>query len=69
MMEQITLTVGGMTCTGCAAGVKKALENVSGVASVDVNWAENCAIVSFDNQQTNVADLREAIENAGFDTE
>ena len=68
-MEKVTLTVGGMTCGGCAAGVKKALEQVSGVASVDVSLTENCATVSFDNQQTTIADLREAIENAGFDAE
>ncbi|MBP3221089.1 MAG: heavy-metal-associated domain-containing protein [Neisseriaceae bacterium] len=66
-METVTISVGGMTCGGCAAGVKKALEQVSGVASADVNLAENCATVSFDQQQTNVAALREAIENAGFD--
>ena len=69
IMENITLSVGGMTCCGCASTLKQVLENVAGVAHADVNWAENCAAVSFDTQQTNVATLKQAIENAGFDAE
>ena len=68
-MENITLQVGGMTCCGCAATLKQVLENVSGVANADVNWAENSAAVSFDPAQTNIATLKQAIENAGFDAE
>ena len=69
IMENITLSVGGMTCCGCASTLKQVLENVAGVVSADVNWAENCAAVSFDPQHTNIATLKQAIENAGFDAE
>ncbi|MBO7381016.1 MAG: heavy-metal-associated domain-containing protein [Neisseriaceae bacterium] len=68
-MENITLSVGGMTCCGCASTLKQVLENVAGVVSADVNWAENCAAVSFDPQHTNITTLKQAIENAGFDAE
>ncbi|MBP5788725.1 MAG: heavy-metal-associated domain-containing protein, partial [Neisseriaceae bacterium] len=49
--------------------LKQVLEYVAGVVSADVNWEDNCAAVSFDPQQTNVATLKQAIENAGFDAE
>ena len=68
-MENITLSVGGMTCGGCAASVKRALENVAGVAEVSVDLAENCAKIAFNPTQTNEIALRQAIENAGFDAE
>lgn len=68
-MENITLSVGGMTCTGCAASVKRALENVAGVAEVRVDFANNCAQIAFNPTQTNEAALKQAIENAGFDAE
>ena len=68
-MENITLSVGGMTCTGCAASVKRALENVAGVAEVRVDFANNCAQIAFNPTQTNEATLKQAIENAGFDAE
>lgn len=64
-MEQL-LTVDGMTCGGCANGVKKALGALSGVQQVEVDLASKRVSVTHDG---NVADaaIREAIENAGFD--
>lgn len=66
-MENVTINIDGMTCGGCGASVKRALENVTGVANANVSWTENCATVSFDPQQTNETALKQAIENAGFD--
>ncbi|XP_021753194.1 copper-transporting ATPase PAA1, chloroplastic-like [Chenopodium quinoa] len=43
--DAIVLDVGGMTCGGCAAKVKKILENQSQVSSASVNLATETAIV------------------------
>jgi copper chaperone len=41
----VALKVEGMTCTHCSAAVKRALEAVAGVQSVDVNLAQGRAEV------------------------
>ena len=48
-MPDLTLTVGGMTCAGCARHVTEALESVPGVASADVpGWESGRADVALD---------------------
>lgn len=42
-VRTIPLTVDGMTCAGCAAGVERALLSVSGVTSANVNLATEVA--------------------------
>ena len=37
IMQNITLTIGGMTCQGCANGVSRALKSVAGVDQVQVD--------------------------------
>ena len=63
---QITLDVQGMTCDGCAAHVKNALEKVAGVEDVKVpTWqAARATVVA----GVEVADetLMRSIENAGY---
>ena len=63
-----TITVKGMTCGGCVNSVTKALKNVSGVQEADVDLAGAKATVTFDESKTNVSALKEAIEDAGYDT-
>ena len=66
-MENITLTIEGMTCSGCVDSVKRILEKLNGVKNVRVSLSENIAEVSFDPQKTNKNAMIDAIENAGFD--
>ncbi|KPV43772.1 heavy-metal-associated domain-containing protein [Alicyclobacillus ferrooxydans] len=63
-----TITVKGMTCAGCVNSVTKALKNVSGVQEADVDLAGAKATVTFDESKTSVSALKEAIEDAGYDT-
>jgi copper chaperone len=71
-MESMVLKVGGMTCDGCARSVSNLLQALTGVRATDVSLQEGQAMeatVSFDPTKVNSARLREAIENAGFETE
>lgn len=45
-MSQTTLKVEGMTCNHCKMRVEKALQEVSGVESVQVDLAAKAAVVS-----------------------
>ena len=53
-----TFNVSGMKCSRCAANVENALKAVKGVADKTVT-------VEFDEQQTNEADLKAAVDATG----
>ena len=66
-METTRIKVEGMTCGGCVASVKRALQQIEGVANVDVSLDQAQARVEYDPARVNEAQLRTAIEDAGFD--
>lgn len=66
-MQTLTLSIDGMTCGGCAASVKQALEGVTGVKEAEVSLDNHSATVRFDADATERAALVAAVEEAGFD--
>ena len=65
-IQQIQLPVTGMTCASCSNRVTRALRKVPGVAEASVNLATEQANVTFDPTATGWADLKLAVENAGY---
>lgn len=74
--DAIVLDVGGMTCGGCAAKVKKILENQSQVSSASVNLATETAIVWLVSEAKDVPNWRQELgemlakhlTNCGFES-
>ena len=64
--QSVTLSVPGMNCPVCPITVKKTLQKVSGVKSVNVNYENKTATVSFEDSLTNVNSLLKATENVGY---
>ena len=64
--KTVTLNVSGMTCPACPITVKKALEKVPGVSSVDVRFEKKQVLVTFDDAKTNTAALVKATTDAGY---
>jgi len=64
---QTTLKVSGMTCEHCEQAVKKALEGLSGVSGVEVHLDTGNVDVTYDNAQVTIADMREVVEDQGYD--
>jgi len=64
--EEISLPVTGMTCASCVRRVERALGRVPGVQAVAVNLATERATVDFYPGAASVADLRAAVEKAGY---
>lgn len=62
----VTLDVQNMTCAVCPITVKKALERVSGVQQVTVDYASKTATVQFDDTITTADKLTKAIKDAGY---
>jgi periplasmic mercuric ion binding protein len=67
--KTITLSVSGMTCTGCAGHVEKALQKVEGVEKTEVNYDKQEAVVTYDDAKTGVEALTKATDVAGYPSE
>ena len=67
-MNEVTIKVEGMSCGGCVKNVTGVLKALPGVADAQVSLAEASATVRYDPAMVSVAALREAVENAGFDS-
>jgi len=66
---RIILPIEGMSCASCAATVQGALGRAGGggVANAVVNYATGKAAVDFDDAQTQVGQLIQAVRDAGYD--
>jgi Cu+-exporting ATPase len=64
--QQVIVSVQGMDCASCVRRVEKALANVPGVLSASVNLATERATVELLPGQVAIADLRRAVEDAGY---
>lgn len=65
--QTLTLNINGMTCGGCVKSVTNALNQVAGVEQATVSLEQKNAVITFDDSQTTANDLKNAIEDAGFD--
>ncbi len=63
-MEQLTMSISGMTCGHCVAAVAQALKALNGVQVEQVGIGK--ATVAYDPSQTSPGQMAQAIENAGF---
>ena len=66
-MATVTLNIDGMTCGGCVKSVTKVLNGLDGVRSATVSLENKNAQVEFDEDKIQIAQLVEAVEDAGFD--
>lgn len=66
-MEETTFKVKGMTCAHCQATVTGALEKLDGVSKAEVSLEQNTAQVQFDSKVVSEAELRAAVEKAGYE--
>jgi copper chaperone len=65
-MENLTLSVTGMTCGGCENSVKRALGRIDGVADVTASHVEKRVVVSLDPTKVTAQQIRDRIIACGF---
>ncbi|HPE63823.1 MAG TPA: heavy metal translocating P-type ATPase [Methanothrix sp.] len=64
--ERVALKVGGMMCATCVSTVEEAIGEVEGVVDVIVNLGSEKAYVTYNPRAASVAEMRAAIEEAGY---
>jgi copper chaperone len=64
-MTQLTMSISGMNCGHCVTAVKTALQQLTGVTVEQVGIGS--ATVSFDPAATALADITDAVQDAGYE--
>lgn len=64
--KRIKLSLTGMHCASCAGLIERSLKKVSGVKEANVNFAAEKASVVFDENQTSIDNLTEAVKKVGY---
>jgi copper chaperone CopZ len=65
--QRVTLSITGMTCANCVAHVERGLRSVPGVLNVSVDLASGSATVETVPGRVTMADLKRAVEDAGYE--
>ena len=65
-MNEIVLSITGMTCGGCVNSVQKVLTALPGVQSAEVTLTPGQARVAFDPARVDRSALVQAVVDAGF---
>lgn len=68
-MATTTLKVEGMTCGACTSAVESGFQGVAGVGNVSVSLVMERAVVTHDPDVISADDVKEIIEDRGFDAE
>ncbi|KAL1845755.1 hypothetical protein VTK73DRAFT_433 [Phialemonium thermophilum] len=68
-MATTTLKVEGMTCGACTSAVEAGFKGVDGVGSVSVSLVMERAVVMHDPQRISAEQIRDIIQDRGFDAE
>lgn len=64
--QKQSIPVTGMTCAACANSVETILKNTGGVINANVNFANNTALVEYD-ETTNPEVLQKVLQAVGYD--
>lgn len=65
-MTKEKFNINGMTCSSCVASVEKAVGQMEGVSSVNVNLLSNNMVVEFDEVATTPASIISVVDDAGY---
>ncbi|MEI6330140.1 MAG: heavy metal translocating P-type ATPase [Pseudanabaena sp. ELA645] len=66
-MSKVTLNLRGMHCASCANSIQSATRSISGVASSNVNFATEEAVIEFDDKKTSASAIQKVIKDIGYE--
>jgi P-type Cu+ transporter len=67
IINEVTLSIGGMSCASCSSTVEEAVRGLDGVLSASVNLATEKLTVRYDPQRVRVPQMKKAIIDAGYE--
>lgn len=66
-MADISFTIHGMSCAGCAQSIERRLASTPGVRAASVDLDAAAASITYDESITTADNLEKVIESLGFD--
>lgn len=66
-MKETNLKIEGMHCAGCSTRLERVLNNLEGVKTAKVSLEEKKATIKYDETKINIENIKETIEDAGFE--
>ena len=66
-MTNKTLNVQGMSCGHCVSSIEGSVGELNGVESVKVHLQDGKVDITFDGDKVDLKDIKEAIEDQGYD--
>ncbi|MHC1680473.1 MAG: heavy metal translocating P-type ATPase [Methanomassiliicoccales archaeon] len=67
ILNEMTLSIGGMSCASCVNTVEEAVGELDGVLSASVNLVTEKLTVRYDPQRVRVAQIKKAVVDAGYE--
>ena len=67
MMKTITITIEGMMCQHCETCVQNAVMALDGVTSCEASAKNNQAVITFDETKVKEENIKETIEEVGYE--
>ncbi|NYV67935.1 copper chaperone CopZ [Bacillus sp. Gen3] len=68
-MENITLTVNGMSCGHCVNSIEGSVGKLNGVKNVSVDLDNGKVQVQFDSNVVSLNEIKDTIDDQGYDVE
>src|SRR5258708_31536215 len=65
-MKKVSFPVTGMHCASCAVNIQRKLQRTPGVIEANVNYANEHAVVEYDEKECNDKQLGNAVESLGY---
>lgn len=65
-MLKETIKINGMSCASCANTVERSVTELDGVSSASVNFALKKLSVEFDENKTDIGNIKKAVKNSGY---
>ncbi|KAG9277577.1 copper-transporting ATPase 2 [Astyanax mexicanus] len=66
-LQKVTIGIKGMTCNSCVQSIEGLISQKHGVHSITVYLKEEKGVITFDSSLTTSTELRDAIEDMGFE--
>ncbi|OIP71289.1 MAG: copper-translocating P-type ATPase [Oscillatoriales cyanobacterium CG2_30_44_21] len=66
-MSKVTFNLRGMNCASCANSIQTSTRAILGVASSNVNFAVEQAVIEFDQTKTSAAAIQKVIKDIGYE--
>ncbi len=65
--KQVSFKVPGMSCEHCKMAITKAIDQLEGVQSVEIDLGRKLVNVTYEETKINPTELEKAINNAGYE--